>query len=107
MEKMDSALGDKELTQEDFESTYQIQDLIGQGTFAKVKQAINKKEELCNEYAVKIIDLPSLPSRRVEMRKREKSFVHLKHPNIIKFYHYAFTSNKRDGGKYFDGHIES
>ena len=96
---MDVKMDDKELTQEEFESTYQIQDLIGQGTFAKVKQVINIKEEPPNEYAVKIIDLWSRSSKRIEMKKRETSFVHLEHPNIIKFFHYAFTCNKRDGGK--------
>ena len=90
-------MSDKELKQEEFEATYQIQDLLGKGAFAKVNKVVNIKGNASHEYAVKIIDLKE--KRKIEKRKRELRFVELEHPNIVKFFHYSFTTSIKDGGK--------
>ena len=104
---MDANIRDKELNQDEFESTYKIddfEDFVGKGTFAKVKLATNRKEESCNQYAVKIVDLWGRSTKQIEMRKREKNFVHLNHQNVIKFFHYSF-SHKEGRGKNYNQRI--
>lgn len=95
-------MSDKELKQEEFEATYQIQDLLGKGAFAKVNKVVNIKDSACQEYAVKIIDLKDRSTKKIEKRKRELLFVELEHPNIVKFFHYSFTTSVKDGGKILD-----
>ena len=75
---------------------------MGKGSFAKVNKVVNIKDSACHEYAVKIIDLKGQPPKKIEKRKRELIFVELEHPNIVKFFHYSFTTSIKDGGKNLD-----
>ena len=78
-----------DISQEEFDTTYKIEELIGEGAFGTVHKANNVKNGL--DYAVKSIEIPyNQEARKVILREKE-SLRKMNHENVIKSYHYAIS----------------
>ena len=90
-----------------FEEEFEIQELIGEGSFAKVYKCLEK--ESSRTFAVKEIRLGEDFSNREVVREEMEIWKDLKHENIVSL-HRTFTENSRlylvcehmDGGSLFD-----
>ena len=88
---------------------YQIIKTLGEGTYSKVKQAVNIKTG--KEYAIKIIDQQFIKENHMEKQfKREIEVMSsLDHPGLIKLHEYMHSNKKlffvldlAEGGELFN-----
>jgi calcium/calmodulin-dependent protein kinase I len=101
----------KEASALTIESLYDVLELLGQGTFAKVKRGREKKTG--DEYAIKIIDKNDLAENRESILTEISILKNVSHPNIIRL-HQIFESKKKiylvtellEGGELFDMIVE-
>ena len=75
----------KEASKLTIESKYELKELIGQGTFAKVKRGIEKSTG--NNFAIKIINKDAMAENRDSIMTEITILKNVSHPNIIKLHH--------------------
>ncbi len=95
----------KEISKDDYESTYEIGDFLGKGTYGKVYKATKRRPNDGSEFAMKIYPLGFRNDfdGRKKMMREAKEACKLIHPNIIETFHYCIVEDKNhpDEGKYF------
>ncbi len=93
------------------DSLYDTLELLGQGTFAKVKRG--REKSTGDEYAIKIIDKADLAENRESILTEISILKNVSHPNVIRL-HQIFESKKKiylvtellEGGELFDRIVE-
>ena len=93
------------------ESKYELKEVLGQGSFAKVKRAIEKSSG--NSVAIKIIDKDIMAENRKNITTEITILNSISHPNIVKLHH-TFENKRRiylildfiAGGDLFDMIVE-
>lgn len=93
------------------DSLYETKELLGQGTFSKVKRAVERSTGL--EFAIKVIDKTGLAENRESILTEIGILKHVRHPNILRL-HQIFEDKKKiylvtellEGGELFDRIVE-
>jgi len=97
----------KEAASLTIEAKYEMKELLGQGTFAKVKRGVDRKSG--KNFAIKIINKDAMAENRESIMTEITILKNVSHPNIIRLHH-VFESKNRIylvtdllcGGELFD-----
>ena len=93
------------------ESLYELNEVLGQGNFSKVRRAVEKASR--KEFAIKIIDKLAVAQNRESILTEIAILKQVKHPHVIQL-HQIFESKKKiylitellQGGELFDRIVE-
>ena len=84
-----------DIASKEFEETYSIESLIGEGGFGTVQKLKNIKDHM--EYAGKFIKLPEDSEKRKQFLKAKDCLRSLAHDNIAQVFHFSTYREKLDG----------